>query len=167
MATSSGKRSRAKKSKQPYAIAMKDVSPFGLGGLWENRKNPSSGEWIRTFAIITTDANERVAKIHDRMPLILAPGRLRGCAVEVGTAAGTSCQQALGSRYRESATACIEMARDLEPARKLTILEMARIWLKLAEQAEKNGVAVPMYGTSVAQPLPKRGRKAGRHAARA
>jgi putative SOS response-associated peptidase YedK len=32
------------------------------------------GEWIRTFAIITTDANELVAEIHNRMPLILAPG---------------------------------------------------------------------------------------------
>jgi hypothetical protein len=37
---------------------MKDGSPFGLGGLWENWKDPTSGEWIRTFAIITTDANE-------------------------------------------------------------------------------------------------------------
>ncbi len=33
----------------------------------ENRKDPTSGEWIRTFAIITTDANEMVAEIHDRM----------------------------------------------------------------------------------------------------
>jgi putative SOS response-associated peptidase YedK len=47
---------------------------FGLGGLWENWKDPTSGEWIRTFAIITTDANEMVAEIHDRMPLIIAPG---------------------------------------------------------------------------------------------
>jgi hypothetical protein len=61
----------------------------------------------------------------------------------------------LGSRYREYAVACIEVARDLEPARKLTILEMARIWLKLAEQADKNRVAVPLYGTSFAQPLTK------------
>lgn len=37
-------------------------------------KEPGSGEWIRSFAIITTDANELVAEIHDRMPLILAPG---------------------------------------------------------------------------------------------
>jgi putative SOS response-associated peptidase YedK len=36
-------------------------------------EGPSSGEWIRTFAVITTDANELVAEIHDRMPLILAP----------------------------------------------------------------------------------------------
>jgi putative SOS response-associated peptidase YedK len=56
-----------------YAIAMKDGSPFGLGGIWENWKDPTSGEWIRTFATITTDANELVAEIHDRMPLILAP----------------------------------------------------------------------------------------------
>jgi putative SOS response-associated peptidase YedK len=65
---------KGQKAKQPYAIAMKDGSPFGLGGLWENWKDPASGEWIRTFAIITTDANELVAEIHDRMPLILAPG---------------------------------------------------------------------------------------------
>jgi putative SOS response-associated peptidase YedK len=32
----------------------------------------TSGEWIGTFAIITTDANEPVADIHDRMPIILA-----------------------------------------------------------------------------------------------
>ena len=47
--------------------------PFGLGGLWENWKDPASGEWVRTFAIITTDANELIAEIHDRMPLIIEP----------------------------------------------------------------------------------------------
>jgi putative SOS response-associated peptidase YedK len=52
---------------------MKDGAPFGLAGIWENWKEPASGEWIRTFAIITTDANELVADIHDRMPVILAP----------------------------------------------------------------------------------------------
>ena len=36
-------------------------------------KEPASGEWLRTFVIITTDPNELVADIHDRMPLILAP----------------------------------------------------------------------------------------------
>ena len=39
--------------------------------LWENWKD--SGEWIRTFVVITTDANELVAQIHNRMPLILHP----------------------------------------------------------------------------------------------
>src|SRR5437868_8743027 len=64
---------RGQRAKQPFAIAMKDGSPFGIAGLWENWKEPASGEWIRTFAIITTDANVLVADIHDRMPVILAP----------------------------------------------------------------------------------------------
>jgi putative SOS response-associated peptidase YedK len=65
---------KGQRAKQPYAIAMRDGSPFGIAGLWENWKDPASGEWIRTFAVITTDANELVAEIHDRMPAILAPG---------------------------------------------------------------------------------------------
>ena len=65
---------KGQKAKQPYAIAMKDCQPFGIGGLWENWKDQASGEWIRTFAVITTDANALVAEIHGRMPLILAPG---------------------------------------------------------------------------------------------
>ena len=64
---------KGQKAKQPYAIAIKDGSPFGIAGIWENWKEPASGEWIRTFAIITTDANALVADIHDRMPVILAP----------------------------------------------------------------------------------------------
>ena len=54
-------------------IAMKDGSPFGLAGLWENWRNPNTGEWERTFAIITVPANELVGQIHDRMPAILNP----------------------------------------------------------------------------------------------
>ena len=60
------------KAKQPFAIAMKDRKPFGIGGIWENWRDPASGEWVRTFAVITTAANELVGQIHDRMPLILA-----------------------------------------------------------------------------------------------
>jgi putative SOS response-associated peptidase YedK len=62
---------KGQRAKQPYAIAMKDGSPFGIAGIWENWKEPDSGEWIRIFAIIATDANELVAEIHDRMPVIL------------------------------------------------------------------------------------------------
>jgi putative SOS response-associated peptidase YedK len=64
---------KGQKAKQPYAIAMNDGSPFGIAGVWENWKQPGTGEWVRTFAIITTDANELVAGIHDRMPVILTP----------------------------------------------------------------------------------------------
>jgi len=53
-------------------FAMEDGQPFGIGGIWETWRGSASGEWIRTIAIITTDANELVAEIHDRTPLILA-----------------------------------------------------------------------------------------------
>jgi putative SOS response-associated peptidase YedK len=59
--------------KQPYAIGMKDGSPFGLAGLWENWRDPNTGEWERTFAVITVPSNELVGRIHDRMPAILRP----------------------------------------------------------------------------------------------
>jgi putative SOS response-associated peptidase YedK len=65
---------KGQEAKQPYAIGMKDGSPFGIAGLWENWKDPATGDWIRTFAVITADGNEMVADIHDRMPAILAPG---------------------------------------------------------------------------------------------
>ena len=42
---------KGQKAKQPYGIAMKDGRPFGIGGPWENWKDPTSGEWIRTFAM--------------------------------------------------------------------------------------------------------------------
>ncbi len=57
--------------------SMKDGAPFGLAGIWENWKDPASGEWGRTLAIITTDAHELVADIHDRMPVVLAPPTTR------------------------------------------------------------------------------------------
>jgi len=59
------------KTKQPYAIAMRDRQPFAFAGLWENWKDPKTQEWIRTFTILTTPPNEVVAPLHDRMPLIL------------------------------------------------------------------------------------------------
>jgi putative SOS response-associated peptidase YedK len=59
--------------KQPYAIAVKDGSPFGLAGLWENWCDPVTGEWERTFAVITVPSNELVGQIHNRMPAILEP----------------------------------------------------------------------------------------------
>jgi putative SOS response-associated peptidase YedK len=55
------------KPKLPFAIAMKDGRPFTFAGLWENWKDPESGEWLRTCTIITGEPNELVAQIHPRM----------------------------------------------------------------------------------------------------
>jgi putative SOS response-associated peptidase YedK len=61
------------KTKQPYAIVMKDRSVFGFAGLWERWKDRASGEMIQSCTIITTTPNEVCAALHDRMPVILEP----------------------------------------------------------------------------------------------
>ena len=61
------------KKKQPYAIAMKDGSLFAFAGLWERWKDRSDGTELESFTIITTDPNELMQPLHDRMPVIVKP----------------------------------------------------------------------------------------------
>jgi putative SOS response-associated peptidase YedK len=56
--------------KQPHAITVPGQPLFAFAGLWETWK-PHGGEPVETFTIMTTEANEQVARIHDRMPVIL------------------------------------------------------------------------------------------------
>lgn len=58
--------------KQPYCIRLRDEGPFGMAGLWERWTAPD-GKVVETCTIVTVDANELVAALHDRMPLIVAP----------------------------------------------------------------------------------------------
>jgi putative SOS response-associated peptidase YedK len=58
--------------RQPYAVAMADGQPFTLAAIWESWRHPGTGEDIRTFAVVTCPANELIAGIHDRMPVIIA-----------------------------------------------------------------------------------------------
>jgi putative SOS response-associated peptidase YedK len=60
------------KIKTPYYFRMKDGSPLGFAGLWEEWKAPD-GTLLDTFSILTTAANKLIAPIHERMPVILAP----------------------------------------------------------------------------------------------
>ena len=61
------------KTKQPYAIALADGSQFAFAGLWERWKDKATNQPLETYTIVTTEANELTAAIHDRMPVILAP----------------------------------------------------------------------------------------------
>ncbi|MBS3760218.1 MAG: SOS response-associated peptidase [Halodesulfurarchaeum sp.] len=63
---------RNRGGKQPYRIARTDGDPFAMAGLWSHWKD--NGETLRTVTIITTEPNDTVASIHDRMPVILEPG---------------------------------------------------------------------------------------------
>jgi putative SOS response-associated peptidase YedK len=58
--------------KQPFHICMKDKQAFAFAALWEWWK-PEEGEPVQSCAIITTDANELMAPVHNRMPVILPP----------------------------------------------------------------------------------------------
>ncbi len=57
--------------KQPHYFYLKDKDIFGFGGLWEEWLDKESGELIETFTIITTEANEGLEPIHNRMPVII------------------------------------------------------------------------------------------------
>lgn len=57
--------------KQPYRIGMIDDAPFAFAGLW-SRWNDPEGQTIDTYTIVTTEPNALTAKVHSRMPVILA-----------------------------------------------------------------------------------------------
>jgi putative SOS response-associated peptidase YedK len=61
------------KNKQPYAIAMKNGSPFALAAVWDTWRDPLTGEDRRTFCVLTCEPNEMMATIHNRMPVVLGP----------------------------------------------------------------------------------------------
>jgi putative SOS response-associated peptidase YedK len=56
--------------KRPFYVHRKDGRPFGMAGLYNLWVSPE-GNRVCTSTIITTDANEELAPIHDRMPVIL------------------------------------------------------------------------------------------------
>ncbi len=57
----------------PFAIALKSGQPYAFAGLWERWKDPKTKEALDTFTIITTDPNEIVEPLHNRMPVIIKP----------------------------------------------------------------------------------------------
>jgi len=57
--------------KQPYHIHKPDNAVFAFGGLWEHWEHDR--ETVYSCTIITTAANDKIAPIHDRMPIIIAP----------------------------------------------------------------------------------------------
>lgn len=65
------KKISGQKAKQPYHIVPSEGGLLAFAGLWE-RWGDADGDLIETFSIITTEANEVMASIHHRMPVILA-----------------------------------------------------------------------------------------------
>lgn len=61
---------RLENSKQPYFFHHAESDPFAFAGLWE-RWEGFSGRVLETCTILTTEANNLVRPVHDRMPVIL------------------------------------------------------------------------------------------------
>lgn len=59
--------------KQPYAIGLDSEAVFAMAGIGSRWIDPDSGETVYSVAVLTCPANARVAAVHDRMPVILAP----------------------------------------------------------------------------------------------
>ncbi len=67
-------------AKQPYFIRREDGGVLAFAGLyelWRDRERPDDdpGAWLWTATIITTRAEDEVGRIHDRMPMVIAPAR--------------------------------------------------------------------------------------------
>ena len=63
--------------KQPFAVALGHRGPMTFAGLWDLWRG-ADGEALKSFAIITTTANDLLAPLHDRMPVLLGPDRWAG-----------------------------------------------------------------------------------------
>jgi putative SOS response-associated peptidase YedK len=58
--------------KLPFAVARGDGQPMVFAGLWEGWRG-ADGTVLRSFTIVTTNANTALRPIHERMPVILEP----------------------------------------------------------------------------------------------
>lgn len=64
------------KLKQPYWIHPTAGGVFAMAGLWETNRR-ATGQPLKSCTIITTSANEKLAEVHDRMPVVLVDEALR------------------------------------------------------------------------------------------
>ena len=62
------------KPKQPVYVTRRDGNPLAVAGLWASWRDRSLGDsapWLHSCCVITTQANDTMSPIHDRMPVIL------------------------------------------------------------------------------------------------
>ena len=64
---------RSGEVKTPWFISRSDEQPMAMAGLWESWNDPQSESPLETVTIITQEANQFLAELHHRMPLILEP----------------------------------------------------------------------------------------------
>ena len=58
-------------AKKPFVFSVLGAPLFAFAGVWDAWRDPANGEWLQSFAIITTEANELMSTVHTRMPVLL------------------------------------------------------------------------------------------------
>ncbi len=71
---------KVEQGKQPFYIRLRDGRPFAFAGLWEYWKEPNNpsdpsrkGAIIESCTLLTTEPNDLLRPLHNRMPVILHP----------------------------------------------------------------------------------------------
>lgn len=78
---------RRGEGRRPWHVGLRGGALFAMGGLWERWRDPSGGDTLDTFAILTTQPNALVGALHDRMPVIVPrSGFARWLSRDVGPA---------------------------------------------------------------------------------
>ncbi len=62
---------KPKVTKKPFTFSLPGTPLFAFAGVWDAWRDPVDGEWLQSFAIITTEANELMSSVHTRMPVLL------------------------------------------------------------------------------------------------
>jgi putative SOS response-associated peptidase YedK len=96
---------------------------MALPGLWENWRSPT-GDWVHSFAIVTTTPNELCAELHNRTPVVLKP---ETWAVWLGE----ECADASASKlcWRPMTQTLLQRSHDLTGSYSTSF------WLSLASSA--------------------------------
>ncbi|HOZ86621.1 MAG TPA: SOS response-associated peptidase [Bacteroidia bacterium] len=94
----------AGKKKYPFRISMANGEPMVIGGLWGEWTDKHDGKMVHSFAIVTTEANDLMRKIHNlpahsdtaRMPVILTKAQQEEWLIDVNTEDDIKHIQSLG-----------------------------------------------------------------------
>jgi len=100
--------------KQAYRIERPDGRPFAFAGIWEHWLGPDGSE-IETAAIVTTEASGDLARIHHRMPVIVAEHLYADWLANERIEAGKALTQALSHPDGTQVAEPVELERKASP----------------------------------------------------
>ncbi|MEP1613608.1 MAG: SOS response-associated peptidase [Roseobacter sp.] len=100
-------------SRDPWYIYAADAAPLVLAAIWQDWTDPN-GETVKTCAVVTTAADEKMSRIHHRMPVVLHPDNWplwlgeagHGAAVLMNSVSNISCEMYRVDRAVNSNRSC-------------------------------------------------------------